>query len=70
MLDSNMNPIYDNYPNDDGTNVAGVAVLSDVPEPGTFALIAAAGAVAVAVQFGGGRTLVLHGRYCPSPSFR
>lgn len=40
-FDSNGNVIYDNYPNDDGCNVAGVAVMSEavVPEPGTLPLL-------------------------------
>ncbi len=37
--DSAGNPIYDPYPNDDGFNVAGVAVLSAVPEPDTLVLL-------------------------------
>ncbi len=37
-LDSAGNPIYDPYPNDNGFNVAGVAVLSAVPEPSTIVL--------------------------------
>ena len=39
VLDSSGNPIYCPYPNDDGCNVAGVAVMSTVPEPTTFALL-------------------------------
>ena len=37
-LDSAGNPIYDPYPNDNGFNVAGVAVLSAVPEPSTIVM--------------------------------
>lgn len=38
-LDSAGDPIYDPWPNDNGFNVAGVAVLSAVPEPGSMTLL-------------------------------
>jgi hypothetical protein len=41
-LDSNGDPIYCPYPNDDGCNVGGVGVFSAAPEPGTFSLAIAA----------------------------
>ena len=45
-FDSNGNVIFDNYPNDDGCNVAGVAVVSAAaPEPGTLSLAIAAVAI-------------------------
>jgi hypothetical protein len=50
VLDSNGNPIYDNYPNDDGCNVSGVGVLSAAPEPGSVALLAS-GAVAASIAW-------------------
>ena len=48
-LDSNGNPIYDPYPNDNGFNAGGVGVLSDaasVPEPGSMTLMLVAGGLA------------------------
>ncbi|HEV3138263.1 MAG TPA: PEP-CTERM sorting domain-containing protein [Pirellulales bacterium] len=44
--DSSGNPIYDPYPNDNGFNVGGVGVLSAVPEPASFVLLAAGAALA------------------------
>jgi hypothetical protein len=41
-LDSAGNPIYDPYPNSNGFNVSGVAILT-VPEPATWLLLAMAG---------------------------
>ena len=39
QFDSAGHPIYDPYPNDNGFNVAGVAVLSAVPEPSSIVLL-------------------------------